>query len=168
MAQVPVLQIDDEANGVLLTQSLAIMEYLEEVRPSPPLLPSTPLARAKARELAEIVNSGIQPLQNLSLLQTLEQRHLADKGSWAKQVIETGLNALERNAKKSAGRFLVGDEVSIADVCLIPQLYNARRFGCSMNWPTLLHAEGNCERLQSFQAAHPAEQPDAPNQLEVA
>lgn len=161
MAQVPVLKIRTADGEIGLSQSLAIVEYLEETHPEPPLLPKQPVARASARQLAEIVNSGIQPLQNLRVLQSIEALGGA-KLDWARAVIERGLAALEQCAAETAGRYLVGDEVSIADVCLIPQLYNARRFDVAVEgFPTLLRTEERCSALDAFSNARPEKQPDA-------
>ncbi len=162
MAQVPVLEFVGGAfAGRQLTQSLSIIELLDELVPTASLLPSTPWARAEARRLAEIVNSGMQPLQNLTV-----QKQIKDLGGdvdpWLQRVIGTGLTALERGAQHGA-RYLVGDDVTIADLCLVPQLYSARRFNVSLEaWPTLLAIEARCAVLPAFIAAHPDLQPDAP------
>lgn len=156
--QVPVLEID----GHFLTQSMAILEYLEEVYPSPPLLPATPRDRAQTRMLAEIVNSGIQPVQNLHVLQKLKAAG-QDEAAWANYFIARGLDALEAAAAHSAGTYLVGDSPTFADIYLMPQLYNARRFSLDVaRWPTLARAEKSCEGNPAFAAAHPDRQPDAP------
>jgi maleylpyruvate isomerase len=160
MAQVPVLEVEEPGDVFRLTQSMAILEYLEEVVPSPPLFPKTPELRARARELSEIVNSGIQPFQNLRFTRELK----AAGTDWlpiTRGYIATGLGALERHAAASAGRFLVGDAVSIADLYLVPQLYAARRFGVEVApYSTLLRVEKACEALPAFQVAHPNAQPD--------
>ncbi len=159
MNQVPSLSLDD---GRLLTQSIAIIEFLEDIAPNPTLLPEDIFLRAKMREMVEIINSGIQPLQNLRLLRMLEQLQPGTKLQWGKEVIADGLLALEQKAQKLSGRFLIGDQFTIADCCLIPQLYNARRFQCNMDpFPTLLTVETNCKELQFFTAAHPDSQTDA-------
>jgi len=160
MGQVPVLEVDGP-NGVFrLTQSMAILEYLDEVVPEPPLLPANPELRARVRELAEIVNSGIQPLQNLRFLREVKALG-ADPFPATRAYITTGLAALERHAVESAGRYLVGDSVTLADVYLVPQLYTARRFGVELEpYPTLLRVETACEALPAFQRAHANAQPD--------
>lgn len=158
LAQVPVLSVDDGH----LSQSLAIIEYLDEVHPEPPLLPSDPFVRAQARSLAEVVNSGIQPIQNLAVLQHVVGELGGDKLAWGRHWIQRGLDRMERMVRITAGRFCVGDAVSVADLCLVPQLYNARRFGCDESgWPTLLRIEAACAELDAFKAAHPSQQPDA-------
>jgi maleylpyruvate isomerase len=159
MRQVPVVELDD---GTRLTQSMAILDYFEETQPEPPLLPKAPLERMRARQLAEIVVSGIQPLQNTSVqLYVREQLH-ADAREWTRHWVEKGLSALEALMSTSAGRFSVGDAVSIADVCLVPQLYFARRFNLELGrYPTLLRVEAACQPLAAFQRAHAEAQPDA-------
>jgi len=161
MQQVPVLELVEKDRTVRLIQSMAILEYLEERWPAPPLLPVDSAARAASRALAELVNSGIQPLQNLTVLEQLK-RAGADEKDWARHFIGRGLEALEMLAAQTAGRFLVGDEVSIADVCLVPQLYNARRFDVDLDaYSTLRRVEENCSKLDAFARAHANRQPDA-------
>ncbi|HVX94381.1 MAG TPA: maleylacetoacetate isomerase [Polyangia bacterium] len=163
--QVPVLELDEDASDgrpLRLAQSMAILEYLEERHPTPPLLPTRPWMRARARQLAEIVNSGIQPLQNLYTQQRLKEAG-ADADAWNRHFIARGLAALDQAAAETAQTFLVGDALSFADVYLVPQLYNARRFGVELApYPTLTRAEAACAALPAFQAAHPDAQPDAP------
>lgn len=163
MDQVPVLEVEDGGEPFALSQSMAILEYLEERWPQPSLLPSERRARARARQFAELINSGIQPLQNLSVI---EHVHAiapdTQKKDWAAHFVGRGLIALEEAARATAGRFLVGDAPSIADVCLIPQLYSARRFGVDLGrLSTLTTAEHACNELEAFQSAHPDRQPDA-------
>lgn len=159
LRQVPTLVTGD---GTAITQSLAILEYLEETHPAPPLLPEGALARARVRQLAEVVNAGIQPVQNASVLKQLEAMG-QDKQAWAASFIARGLAALEAMARETAGAYLVGDAVSFADCCLVPQLYNARRWGVELTpYPTLTRVEATCQELEAFEAAHPDRQPDAP------
>lgn len=161
MEQVPVLEIEEGGNVRRFTQSLAILQLLEALRPEPALLPADPYLRARAWELAEVVNAGIQPLQNLSLLQKLKGAGLDDRAH-AAESIARGLGALETMAAASAGRFAVGDEPTIADLCIVPQLYNARRFGLATgDFPTLSRIETACSALPAFERAHPDRQPDA-------
>jgi maleylpyruvate isomerase len=158
MEQVPTLELDD---GRRLSQSLAILEYLEETVPEPPLLPREPYLRAKARQLAEIVNAGIQPLQNTDTQAQLKSRGVDEK-EWVRYFQARGLGALEASARATAGRFLVGDAPSLPDLCLVPQLYHARRFHIDVaQWPLLVRVEEACMALEPFQIAHCDRQPDA-------
>ena len=164
LAQVPVLIFDLDGDApVAITQSMAIMEYIEERFPTDgqPLLPSAPVARARARQLAEVINSGTQPLQNFAVLNRLKESGV-DARAWGSDFIRNGLSAVETLAATTAGAFLVGDQPTIADLCLIPQLYNARRFGAPIDdLQTLLAVEARCNALPAFQRAHPDQQPDA-------
>lgn len=161
MAQVPVLEVSHEGAPVMLSQSLAILQYLDEVYPEPSLLPGDAVARARIRQLSEVVNAWIQPLQNLDTLARVEALG-GDRSVWARTVIHDGLTALEATVRDTAGDFLVGGSVSLADICLVPQLYNARRFGVSVEpFPTLVRVEAACNALPAFARAHPDVQPDA-------
>jgi maleylpyruvate isomerase len=162
LAQVPLLEVEgDGADEVVrLTQSMAILEYLEERFPEPPLLPRDLQSRARARQLAQVVVSGIQPLQNLRLQQELGAQGVNPR-PFMKRFIELGLGALEQMAGASAGSYLVGDMVTYADVVLVPQLYAARRFDVDIEaFPTLRRVERACEVLAVFATAHPSAQPD--------
>lgn len=155
--QVPVLEVD----GAFITQSLAIIDYLEEAHPTPPLLPQDLVLRAKCRALAELVNSGIQPMQNLSVQRYVKNQLAGDEKAWTRHFIHQGLVALDELARQTAGGFLVGDDVSLADICLVPQLYAARRNDVPLDaFSTLLRAEESCARLPAFAGAHPDAQPD--------
>jgi len=164
LGQIPVLEVAAQGGGapVFLSQSLAIIEYLEERHPTPPLLPKDWLARARVRELSELMNSGIQPFQNLTTTNFLnEVAPGLDKQRWFEKFIGGGLKVLEGRAEQLAGRYLVGDQVSIADVLLVPQLYAARRLNLSLDaHPTLLRVEAECLKLDGFAAAHPDRQAD--------
>jgi len=160
-SQVPVLELDDGGQTIRLVQSMAIIEYLDERFPEPPLLPASLQGRAQVRALAELVNSGIQPLQNTSTFAELRKHGVATE-PWAHTFIAKGLTALERLAQPHAGQFLFGDNVTLADIYLVPQLYNARRFGVSLDaLPTLTRAEASAQALPAFRAALPEVQPDA-------
>jgi maleylacetoacetate isomerase len=155
-----------EDGSVVLAQSIAIIEYLEERRPEPPLLPRDPESRARARSLALAIACDIHPLNNLRVLQYLtnELAQPQDKvDAWYRHWIATGFAALEQEAVRHGdGRHLVGDQVSIADVCLVPQVYNARRFNCDLApYPTLVAVNDSMSALPAFQAARPEAQPDA-------
>lgn len=159
--QIPVLEVEIDGVRRHIGQSMAILDYLERVAPAPELLPEDPFLRSRAFQLAEIVNSGIQPIQNLSVI--LQLRSLdVDAKVWSHDAIASGLNAYESLAADTAGAFSVGDSPTWADLCLIPQMYNARRFDVDLSaFPTLLAIEEHAFELDAFNAAHPDQQPDA-------
>ena len=156
---VPALEID----GAVLTQSLAIIEYLEERFPQPPVLPVDPLERARVRAFALAIACDIHPVQNLRVLRMLRARGLdqAAVDGWAHEVIEGGLAACARLIADRSGPFCFGEAVTLADVVLIPQLANARRFGARTDYPRLEAIEANALAHPAFAAALPAAQPDA-------
>lgn len=162
MAQVPALEItEDDGAVVVIAQSLPIIEYLEERFPERPVLPKGLVARARARQLAEIVNSGIQPLQNLTTTKAIKKLG-ADDAVWPQPFIASGLAAYARLATETAGTFSVGDAPTIADCCLIPQLASARRFGVDYTkHEVLAKIEAACMALDAFKNAMPDQQPDA-------
>jgi maleylacetoacetate isomerase len=155
---VPMLEID----GHRLTQSLAIIAYLDATRPEPALLPSDPVQQAQVRALALTVACDIHPLNNLRVLKYLSgqlQAELEARDAWYRHWIVEGLTALEAMAAPDAGEFLYGDAPSIADICLVPQLYNARRFNVPLDsYPSLVRADARANRLEAFAAAHPDRQ----------
>lgn len=157
---VPALETDD---GAVLTQSLAIIEWLEETHPAPPLLPADPLRRARVRAFALAIACDIHPVQNLKVLQRLRGlgREEAQVTAWARQTIEEGLDACEALLRAEPGPFCFGAAPTLADICLVPQLSNARRFGAELRWPRLLAAEAAALSLSAFQAAAAERQPDA-------
>jgi maleylpyruvate isomerase len=157
---VPAIETD---TGDILTQSLAIAEYLDEIRPRPPLLPDGPVLRARARAFAQAVACDIHPVQNLTVLERLRRLGLAeaDVQAWARTVIEEGLGACERLVASEAGPFAFGPRPGLADLCLVPMLFNARRFGADLRWPRLLAIEAACADLPAFANARPERQPDA-------
>ncbi|CDF35019.1 Glutathione S-transferase [Chondrus crispus] len=159
-AQVPVLRID----GVTLRQSVAILEYLEETRPAPPLLPRVPAERAHVRAIVEAVNAGTQPLQNLAVLEYVKGRWGDEERlAFARHWIEEGLRVVEALLKDSAGECCVGDDVSFADLLLVPQVYNAERVAVDMeSFPTVVRVVRHLERIPAFVDAHADRQPDAP------
>ncbi len=163
MQQVPTLEIDDGERTLEIGQSLAIIEYLEERFPKPHLLPEDRAGRARVRQVAEIINSGTQPFQNLPMLDYLKDELGADPKQLAARMNARGLEAVEALSAGAHTRFLVGDAPTIADLCLVPQLYSARRFGVDLEpYPTLLRVEAACAELPAFIEAHPDRQPDAP------
>ncbi|XP_019407617.1 PREDICTED: maleylacetoacetate isomerase isoform X2 [Crocodylus porosus] len=158
MQQVPALKID----GITLSQSLAIIEYLEETRPNPRLLPQDQKKRAQVRMISDHIVSGIQPLQNLAILQRVGEKKL----EWAQHYITNGFQALEQILKHTAGRYCVGDEVSMADLCLVPQVYNAERYKVDLApYPTITRINKALLELEAFQVSHPTKQPDTPAEL---
>jgi maleylpyruvate isomerase len=162
MGQLPALEILEDDGGIkVITQSMAIIEYLDERWPAEALLPADPYLRARARGLAELINSGIQPLQNLTTTRKVKALG-GDEAAWVQGFIADGLAAFEATATASAGRFCVGDAPTIADVYLIPQLHGARRFGVDLEpLPLLRRIEAACTELPAFVAAEPGRQPDA-------
>ncbi|MBP0598623.1 maleylacetoacetate isomerase [Herbaspirillum sp. LeCh32-8] len=153
--------------GRHLTQSLAVMEYLEERFPMPSLLPGDFAQRARIRELSLAIACEIHPLNNLRVLRYLKHELGVDeekKSAWIHHWIKLGFTALEKQlaADTSRGHFCVGDMPTMADCCLVPQIFNARRFELDMApYPTLCAIEDACNALPAFQAAHPSQQPDA-------
>uniref|UniRef100_A0A6B2F281 Maleylacetoacetate isomerase n=1 Tax=Bothriechis nigroviridis TaxID=88079 RepID=A0A6B2F281_BOTNI len=158
MQQVPAIKID----GIILSQSLAIIEYLEDTRPLPRLLPQDPKKRAMVRMISNHVASGIQPLQNLAVLQQMGEK----KQDWAQRIISQGFKALEQILQETAGDYCVGDEVTMADLCLVPQVYNAERFKMDLTpYPTISRINRALLELEAFQSSHPSRQPDTPPEL---
>ena len=164
LAQVPVLDVEEDGRAVRIVQSMAILEWLEERVPDPPLLPPDLEGRARVRALAEHVNSGTQPLQNAIVLRMLGEKAPGWDREWARFHIGRGLEALERAlGDGGTGRFCHGDAPGLADCYVVPQLYNARRYGVDLAaFRTLGRVEESCLALAPFQAAHPDRQPDAP------
>ena len=152
---VPMLEIDDRR----LTQSLAIIDYLDARFPEPRLVPADAGPRAQVLALALIVACDIHPLNNLRVLKYLSGplgQEEAVRDEWYRHWVREGLTALEAMAAPTAGRFLFGDEVTLADVCLVPQLFNARRFGLALDaFPTLVRVDAEASRIEAFAAAHP-------------
>ncbi len=158
----PTLELGD---GRFLTQSLAICEYLDTMHREPPLLPPDPFQRARIRAFAAAIACDIHPVQNLKVLERLRGLGL-DSGaveSWARGTISEGLEACSALLDRDADTpFCFGERPSLADLCLVPQLGNARRFGVDLDrWPRLIKIEKNCDALAAFRAASPNNQPDA-------
>lgn len=158
MMQVPTLII----NGLQLTQSVAIMEYLDEVYPDKPsLLPKDPADRAIVRMLTEIVNSGIQPVQNFSVLQYIGAERKMEFGH---HFIQKGLRGLEKTLQKTAGKYSFKDQITMADCALVPQVYNANRFKVDMaEFPIISRVNEELLKHPAFVASHPDQQPDQQN-----
>ena len=161
---VPALELDD---GRVLTQSLAIIEYLEETHPSPRLLPEDAAGRARVRAIALGIACEIHPLNNLRVLNyltgTLGSTD-AQRNGWYRYWIDVGFEALERQLERDddTGTFCHGESPTLADVCLVPQLANARRFKADVSpYPTLVRIEAACNALPAFAQAAPSQQPDA-------
>ncbi|WP_114241351.1 maleylacetoacetate isomerase [Dyella sp. C9] len=154
--------------GRVFTQSMAILEYLDETRPQVPLLPPDAAGRARVRALSQVVACDIHPLGNLRVLQHLVSQFGADaaaKGVWSRHWISLGLHALETMlaGHVATGRFCHGDTPGMADACLVPQVYNALRWKLPMEeYPTILRIHEACQALEAFQRAAPEAQADAP------
>src|SRR5947209_342343 len=157
---VPTLQ----DQGGIITQSLAIIEWLEETHPQPPLLPKDPLRRAHVRAFAQVLACDTHPVQNLKVLARLRQLGLPEEKvtDWAAWANREGLAACEKLIADEAGPFCFGEAPDMADLCLVPQLANARRFGVDVAaFPRLLKAEAAAKSLKAFADAAPERQPDA-------
>jgi maleylpyruvate isomerase len=158
---VPALEND---SGAILTQSLAIIEWLDETYPEPSLLPKDPLRRAKVRAFAQVLACDTHPVQNLKVLARLRDLGVGEDKvtGWAGWANREGLAACEKLVAGEPGPFCFGDAPTIADLCLVPQLANARRFGVDVNaFPRLLKAEAAAKATPAFSDAAPDKQPDA-------
>lgn len=158
---VPALKTDA---GAVLTQSLAIVEWLDETHPTPKLLPADPMARARVRAFALAIAADTHPLQNLKILRRLMAVGLTEQAAnaWAGEANSDGLGACEALLASAAGPFCFGDAPGLADICLIPQLASGRRFGVDVSqYPRLLSREAACLALAAFADADPMRQPDA-------
>ena len=158
---VPALEVD----GTVLTQSPAILEWLEETYPTPPLLPTDPVARAQVRAMAALIGCDIHPLNNLRVGKALREDFGADQAAvdaWAAHWIAPGFAALESLVAEYGNGWCFGDAPTLADCYLIPQIYSARRFNVALGaFPRLLAIEAAAGADPAFQAAHPDRQPDA-------
>jgi maleylpyruvate isomerase len=162
-ALVPALEDNDR----VFTQSLAIIEYLEEKYPNPPLLPAAAADRALVRSMAMVIACEVHPIQNLRVLILVKREYQQTDeqvNQWARHWIDLGLSALEQMilAQPNRGKFCFGDTPTLADICLVPQLGNARRYGCDLaQYPTIVSIEKNCVTIPAFANAAPEKQPDA-------
>jgi maleylacetoacetate isomerase len=158
--RVPALALD---SGDVLTQSLAIIEYLDETHPKPPLLPADPLARAKVRAVAQMIACDIHPLNNLVVLQYLKRgmkHEQPEIDTWYHHWVIEGFKAIE--AMVSPGPYICGKVVTLADLCLVPQVFNARRLKVPLDaFPKIVAADAACLELAAFDKARPENQPDA-------
>ncbi|XP_063959063.1 maleylacetoacetate isomerase-like isoform X2 [Lytechinus pictus] len=159
LGQVPALEID----GVMMTQSLPIIEYLEETRPTCSLFPRDPIKRFMTRQVAEMINAGIQPLQNLSMIKFIGADRKMEVGN---TLITKGFEALEKTLENTSGKYCIGDEVTVADLFLAPQVYNALRFNVNMaTFPIISRINDGLAELDAFKVSHPSKQPDCPEDL---
>jgi maleylacetoacetate isomerase/maleylpyruvate isomerase len=161
-ALLPTLELDD---GTRLTQSLAIIEYLDEKHPEPHLIPKDAIARARVRSLALLVACEIHPLNNLRVLQHLK-RELGQSqeqiDTWYRHWVADGLAKLEAEISGGKGKFCHGDTPTMADCCLVPQIFNAKRYNSDLApYPTTLRIFEACMKLEAFDRAQPSKQPDA-------
>jgi len=157
---VPALKVD----GQVLTQSLAILEWLDEVYPEPALLPADPLARAQARAMAQIIACDIHPVNNLRILRALTGLGVDEPGrdAWIQRWITDGFQALEAMIIAHGGDYAFGDTPGLVDCCLVPQVYNAERFKTDLTpFPALRAVAARALQNPAFAAAHPNQQPDA-------
>nr|AYN44492.1 glutathione S-transferase Z4 [Brachionus calyciflorus] len=163
--EVPALKID----GQLLVQSLPIIEYLDETRPDGvQLIPKDPIKRVKARIIAEIINSGIQPYQNANVIKKIAQETQSEekKMEWIKFYLTKGFRAIESALVESSGKYCVGDEITIADLCLVPQVYSAFRFNIDLtDFPNVRRVYAELEKVPEFIKAHAHRQIDTPSEL---
>ena len=153
--------IDDDLE---LAQSIAIIEYLEETHPEPPLLPADPKGRAICREIALVAVSDIHPIGNLRVLNRLIEIGVDEtaRAAWSKHWIEIGFDAIEARLAQLPGPFAVGDKPTLADICLVPQVFNARRFGVDLApYKRIVALDEAASKIDAFAAAEPGRQPDA-------
>ena len=163
MEQIPAIELELDGKKRIVAQSIAILDMLEEMYPSPALLPKDTYLRARTRELAELINAGIQPHQNMSPMARIDA---LSKGAGREHAIfhnVAGLSAYEERVQDTAGKYSIGDAPSFADACLVPQLYSARRFEIDVaaKFPTLTRIDAALAELAGVAAAHPDRQPDA-------
>jgi maleylacetoacetate isomerase len=158
--RVPSLEL---SSGEILIQSLAIIEYLDEIQPEPPLLPTDAIGRAKVRALSQIIACDIHPLNNTSPLHYLKRtlkHEQTEIDAWYAHWVTVGFEALEAMLKP--GPYCYGSHVTLADICLVPQVYNARRLKVPLdNFPNIVAIDAACMRLPAFDKARPENQPDA-------
>ena len=158
-------------NGFVLSQSLPIIEYLDEVFPEKKLLPIKPTAKAIVRQICENINSFLHPVNNLKILQYLEQKHgyqLAEKEAWIQHWSQHGLNATEALVKKYGGEYSFGNEITAADIFITAHLFSAERFKVNLEpYPLLKSISEKCVKIPEFYLAHPYRQTDTPKELVI-
>lgn len=156
-------------NGKSLSQSFAIIEYLDEVFPTPPLFPSSPFERAKVRQICEQINCGIHPIANLKVQQYLtNELKLSEeqKTQWIKHWITIGMDALEKLLSETAGQHAFGNNLTAADLFIAPQVFSSKRFGVTLeNYPIIERINNSAMKIDAFNKAHPHVQPDTPSEL---
>lgn len=162
----PLLEVQTDAGVERFSQSLAILEYLDETHPAPPLLPPCAAGRAQVRALAQTIACEIHPVNNLRVLKYLVGELKVDEAAklaWYRHWVREGLEAFERQlAQRPVGRFCYGDTPTLADCCLVPQIFNAQRFDCDLgDLPRTMAAYEAAVQLDAFQRAHPSRCPDA-------
>ena len=155
-----------EHDGTVVTQSLAIIEYLDSVAPAPRLIPDEPLARARIQSLAQVIACDIHPINNLRVLNYLRENFGQDDAGvaeWVRHWVALGFEGYEGLVRgTSNGQVSIGDSISLADLCLVPQVYNADRFGCDLTpYPTIRSINEHLKSHPAFHAAAPEQQPDA-------
>ena len=154
-------------DGRFLIQSMAVIEYLDEVYPEPPLMPKDPIGRSYVRAVSQVIGCEIHPLNNVRVLKHLKAQFGADEAAtnaWYEHWITEGLSGLEGYLAREglSGDFCYGNTVTMADICLVPQIFNARRFNCALDaYPKLLAITDRCMTLDAFRAAEPSTQGDA-------
>ena len=155
--------------GNVIPESVAIIEYLEEVFPQNPLLPKDAYLKARVRQTSEVINSFMHPMANLRLMSYMEKKHGYDqnaKNEWSNHWLNMGLETLETTLSQFSGKYSFGDDVTVTDLLLIPQLLTSQRFGVDTSpYKTLTKINGNCQKLEAFQKAHPFIQIDTPEEL---
>lgn len=155
--------------GKVIPESFAIMEYLEEVFPNPPLLPKDPYIRARIRQVCEVINSFMHPMANLRTLKYMEKHHSYtqdEKDAWAQHWITQGLETLETTLKEFSGTYSFSDQITMADLFVVPQILTSQRYKVdTTKYPTLTKINENCQKLEPFKKAHPFNQIDTPEEF---
>jgi maleylacetoacetate isomerase/maleylpyruvate isomerase len=158
--------------GKVLAQSRILIDYLDDIHPLPPLYPKDAFARGQVRQICDMINCEIHPLTNLRVTQLLEKKFHAsaeDKEAWTHHWNKEGLSAVEKLLLTTAGKYSYGDQVTAADLFVVPHIFSAKRFNVDLSpYPTLLRINEECLKLKQFQDAHPHRQPDTPPDLKIS